>query len=353
MPSVDLWQDVRDNYRQFDRCSLCAGANFSLSELFDQLFHRKVAFVDVAYCMPTPLPNPCLLFGLWMQGHRRQLGEGYDWPPSPPESVGEDDDDDLPPMLAPQTTPLPFVEPPPVAEVSGPGKWQCWTKESNDLENIDKGMLRPISKMQGNLNIQNGHLPYYDHENECMLFITLEPKYDFGHEQWGQPFPKTYRFPVNIKKPTLWVYPTKIPVAGTSLEKPPLKLQTTLMLITLMSSKIHCLPVHPQMHRDLYLTLCNWPLLGFTLIALLSSNTHCLLMHPQIRRDPCLIPCNWLLLVFRMLSGWVHRIQTSNMMEAFWALWNQAQACSNGELFDCQSQTFRRKMLSPIAEGLS
>lgn len=214
MLSVDFGQDVSDNRHQFDRRSLYARADFSLSEPFNRLFRTNVALVDIVYRMPTPLPNPGSLSGSWMQGHRRQLGKGYDWPPSPPESVGEDDNDDLPPMLAPQTTPLPFVEPPPVAEASGPRNWQCWTEESNDLDNIDEGMLQPISKTQGNLSIQNGDWPYYDRENKHMLFITLEPKYDFGHEQWGQPFPKTYRFPVNIKKPTLWVYPTGIPVKG-------------------------------------------------------------------------------------------------------------------------------------------
>ncbi len=214
MPSVDFGQDVRDNHHQFDRHSLYARADFSLSEPFDQLFHTNIAPVDVAYCMPAPLPNPSSLSGSWMQGHRRQLGQGYDRPLSPPESVGKDDDDDLPPMLAPQTAPLPFIEPPPVAEASGPRKWQFWTEESDDLDNIDEGMLRPISKMQGNLNIQNGHWPCYDCKNKCMLFITLEPKYNFSHEQWRQPFPKTFRFPANIKKPTSWVYPTKIPGKG-------------------------------------------------------------------------------------------------------------------------------------------
>lgn len=133
----------------------------------------------------------------------------------------------------------------------------------------------------------------------------------------------------------------------------PLKSLTTLILVTLPSSNAHCLPVHPQMHRDLYLTLCNRPLLRFTLVALPSSNTHCLLVHPRIHQDPCLTLCNWLLLRFRMLSGGVCRIQTCNTMEVFGALWNQARACSIGELFDRQSQMFRRKMPSPIAEGSS
>lgn len=66
-------------------------------------------------------------------------------PPSLPTLEGKDDEDACI-MVSPQTQLLPFVEPPPVADVLGPGKWEYWSEEPDDLDNIKADILTKIRK---------------------------------------------------------------------------------------------------------------------------------------------------------------------------------------------------------------
>ncbi len=87
------------------------------------------------------------------------------------------------------------------------------SEEPDNLDNIMVDMLTKIRKAHGKECLQEVEESYYNWANKHIFVITLWPSHNFGHDQWGLPFPSGYKFPP-VQVHTRWVHPTSSPVKG-------------------------------------------------------------------------------------------------------------------------------------------